>query len=253
MCLNSGATDSIGSRTTITFTMIGIEIDPNGGTWSSWQDTKLPNLIFTFNNTATTCCGGPWGSWHGTVFSTADSSPNNPGSVAKINGTSMGVTTGNADGSWLGIKAGTGHVSAPVVRGLAVLETGWNPTAPYGNASLQIENAGTVAIGTNAKFAVQAQRANFPLILAMDVGLAKGARPSSVPGSLLGFGGFGGLYVTPPFLAVSNLGTDAAGRALLSGPIPNDPNLKGLNILMQAVSVGLTGTHLTNPAVVEFK
>ena len=40
---------------------------------------------------------------------------------------------------------------------------------------------------------------------------------------------------------------------LLSGPIPNDPNLKGLNILMQAVSLGLAGTHLTNPAVVEFK
>ena len=117
---------------------------------------------------------------------------------------------------------------------------------------MQIANEGTIAIGTPGTLGIQAVSPGFPLLVAVDTGIAKGGRPSAFPGSLLGFSGFGNVYASPT-IAVLSPPTNNAGRALISPMVPNDPNLKGTNLQLQAVSLGLTGTFLSNPAIVEFR
>ena len=98
---------------------------------------KHPNLIFTFENPATSCCGGPWGSWVSTIFSTAQNKVGKMGTIAIINGVTMGqATPGKATGRWIGLKQGTGSSNAPIIRGLAWIHADFKSQPPYGNSTL---------------------------------------------------------------------------------------------------------------------
>lgn len=255
MCVNSGALDSINKVTAVTFTMVGLEIDPNGGIWKGWHDktVDIPNLIFTFNNTATTCCGGPWGSWCGTVFSTAPNG-SSQGSIAKINGMTMGATSGNADGAWTGLKGGTGNASAPVIRGLAWIEAGFKSTAPYGNATLVTPGDGKVELlkDPNVRLMVQGPIGVFPSVLVVGFGVGTGKRPTSFDLSGV-FGGYANVHV-PTVLFQFGLGaSDLKGRSSFVVPLPNDPRLIGLNVTWQGASITGNKDLLTNPVVTEIR
>ena len=257
MCNNSMAVDRLGQRTRTTFFMTGLEIDPNGGTFPDWFDPQRnhPNLIFTFGNADDTCCGG-LGSWLGTVFSTAGATP---GSIATLNGVAMGSTTlAGANGSWTGIKAGSGNQSAPVLRGLALIRGSFNATAPYGTASLQTDDDGVVSVSaTNAQIglSVQGPGGFLPGALFLNAGPLSGGRQIGTDASAL-VSGWATLHVGGnggPFL-LSNFGSDAKGQATRSLPVPNNPTLVGQSLMHQAVALNAGGSLLlTNPVVTDFR
>ena len=259
MCQSSGGLGSLGKVTSITFQMVGLEIDPNGGTWVGFHERtiKYPNLIFTFENTVLSCCGGPWGSWMGTVFSTAPKSSTTTalGSVAKINGTLMGVTSGKATGAWTGLKNASGSTNAPIIRGLAVIDAGFRSKAPYGNATLQLPNDGVLDLKKDptVRIALQGPVAKFPSSLAVGLGIPKGGKPTSV--DLTGvFPGFASLHAFPIFLIVPLGASDAKGQTFLTVKVaPMSPNLIGKNFILQTLSVGFGQTPLSNPVVLEVR
>jgi hypothetical protein len=261
MCINSGAKDSIGKATSVTFQMVGLDIDPNGGTWVGWFEpqVKYPNLIFTFENISTTCCGGPWGSWMGTVFSTAPVSSTSTalGSIAKINGTLMGQTSGNATGAWTGLKQFSGSTTnAPIIRGLAVIDAGFKSTAPYGNATKQVANDGVIDLKKDptVRIGVQGPVANFPTTMAIGFGIAKGGKPKSLDFTGI-FGGYASVHILQgPIIALLPLGASSAkGQVLFNVSVPNDPKLVGINFILQSLSVNLGMPLLTNPVVIEVR
>lgn len=251
MVQNSGAVDSIGKLTSVTFTLVGIDIDPNGGTWTGNYGHVVPNLIFTFNNTATTCCGGPWGSWHGTVFSTTRNTKGVMGSIAKINGVTMGATSGKADGRWTGVKQGSGHANAPVIRGLAWLDVGFKSTKPHGSMVMQTINDGTIDATSGVQLAIQGVLGGFPMVLGVSWGTLKGARPTGLPMPL--WDGFDAIYLRPPFLAVLGLVPPGSGQITVIDKLPNDPRIKGANFVWQAVGVTFGKARLSNPVITEVR
>jgi len=254
MCVNSGAVDSIGKQTSISFYMTGLEIDPNGGSFPGpWGTTMHPNLIFTFGNPATSCCGGPFGSWMGTVFSTAKNSTNQLGSIAKINGVVMGTTSGKADGAWTGIKGGTGHASAPLLRGLALVEAGFQTTAPYGSTVLGTAMDGLIDTkkDPNVRLMYQGPGKLFPAILLLGIGPSTGGQPFSVDLSSL-FAGFGSVYALNGLVSLSIGVTDLNGRKAVTVPVPNDPRLIGATLVWQALGLN-PGHPLSNPVINEIR
>lgn len=250
MVQNSSANDSIGNKCTITFMMNGLEIDPNGGTWTGWFGNTHPNLIFTFENPATSCCGGPWGSWMGTVFSTSGL-----GTIARINGRQMGVTTGMADGSWTGLTAASGSANAPITRGLAWVDSGYQSTAPYGNATLQTANDGLIvrANDPNARLYLQAPEANQTNVFFLGFGAVQGGRPLSVDLTPV-VAGYGSVYVLNQG-PVQLVGTtsNAAGQSSVTIPVPLDQVLTGLPIVWQAYCVTSGTDQISNPVVTEIR
>ncbi|MFQ5503386.1 MAG: hypothetical protein ACE5F1_01155, partial [Planctomycetota bacterium] len=180
MCINSGAVDSIGNPTSVTHVMVGLEIDPNGGLFRGWFDQKPrhPNLIFTFNNPL-------WrsqGSWVGTVFSTAADATGRMGTIAAINKVSMGVKSGKATGAWTGLKLGAGNPSAPVLRGLCLIDARLASVAPYGHAALQTAGDGLVDTtkDPNIHLAIQGPRGRLPSFLLLGLGPGTGGQPLSL-------------------------------------------------------------------------
>lgn len=245
MCVNSGAVDSAGNFTAVTYHMNGLDIDPNGGTFQpQFSNTEtVPNLIFSFSNVT----------WRGTVFSTAKNSSGADGSIAVINGTTMGTTTGTADGSWWGLVDGSG--STPVSVGLCVMQTGYNPAAPFGHTSIKVPNEGLVDLKTdpNIRLAIQGAEAFLPVTIGLGLGIAKGAKAPNVDINV--WNGFGPLYTLNLVALLSPGIIDAQGRADLVVQVPtNDPTLIGVNVLWQAVSVGGGNPgYLSNPVVTEIR
>lgn len=255
MVQNSFANDSIGNKTTITFMMVGLEIDPNGGGFMGWFGQQHPNLIFTFENQSTSCCGGPWGSWMSTIFSTAGSPM---GQIATMNNFPLGTTTGNANGAWVGLQAGVGHPDAPIIRGLAWIDAGYQPAPPYGNATLQTANDGVIDLSTDptAYLDVQSPIAGGAVDFYLGIGPFPGTRPLSFSLSPL-LGGYGSVHVLS--LGPVKLGgtvCNAAGQATIAIPVPNNPVLKGLSLIWQAylfTKPTLPVDQLSNPVLNEIR
>lgn len=256
MCKQSNAVDRNGQATGVTFYMTGLEIDPNGGTFSDWYaNINHPNLIFTFGNADDPCCGG-LGSWVGTIFSTSGT-PN--GSIATINGVTMGSTTAaGADGSWTGVKPGSGNVSAPVLRGLALIKGNFNVKAPYGTASLQTDDDGIVSIsasGAAINMSVQGPGGFLPGAIFLNAGPVAGGRSIGQDVSFIA-GGWASLHVGGnggPF-NFSSFGTDTKGQATRSLPVPNNPSFIGKSLNFQGAAISGSGRALlTNPVVIDFR
>ncbi len=258
MCAASGAVDNLGQPTAITFWMIGIEIDPNGGTFKGWFDQSVdhPNLIFTFENIDSTCCGG-LGSWQGTIFSTAPNTGGTMGSIAVINGVTMGATSlPAANGSWTGIVQGSGAASAPVLRGLATVSAGWASNAPYGSVALHVANDGLVSLASdpNIRLSQQGLFQGFPSALVIGGGPAPGGRPTAFPLPSLG----GGWSTVHTFnggpIGFGLFVGDTSGRAFATLPVPTgSPGLLGASLIWQTFSLGPMGNLFSNPVVTEIR
>ncbi len=255
MVQNSLANDSIGNKTTITFMMVGLEIDPNGGGFTGWFGQQHPNLLFTFENQSTTCCGGPWGSWMSTIFSTGGVPM---GQIASINNFPMGTTTGNANGAWVGLQAGVSNPDAPIIRGLAWIDAGYQPAPPYGNATLQTANDGVIdlSLDPTAYLDVQSPIAGGSVEFYLGIGPFAGNRPLSFnPSPLLG--GWGSVHVLSGGpIKLAGATCNAAGQATVSFPVPNNPVLMGLSLIWQAYVFTKPSTpvdQLSNPVLNEIR
>ncbi|HHI79722.1 MAG TPA: hypothetical protein ENK02_07055 [Planctomycetes bacterium] len=247
---NANAADRSGNKITSTANLVGLAIDPNGGTFTSpfTPKVKHPNLLFTFDN----------GGYAGTIFTTAMNATNVPGDIARINGVLMGahLPGGKADGSYLGVKLSLPNFQ-PTLMGLEVIQTKLKSKAPYGMAILDTQKDGVLVLGTdkNLELDVQAVFPRLPILLVLGAGPAKGAfAPSADLSSILG--GFGSLYEVVPGPFLLNGGqTNLKAQALIKLPVPNDPTLKGQKLLWQAAVRSATGpsTWLTNPVVTDIR
>jgi hypothetical protein len=105
MVVNSGMREYDGTTpSTISFELSGLEIDPAGGTWISPVDSlAYPNLLWTWADSSN----------DGTIMSTSGG-----GSIAVINGVSMGSTVATT-GAQLGWLPGVSGTSGP--GGLALI------------------------------------------------------------------------------------------------------------------------------------
>ncbi len=246
---NANAADRSGKKITSTANLVGLAIDPNGGTFVSPVTPKIkhPNLVFTFDN----------GGYAGTIFTTATNSTSVPGDIAKINGVLMGAhLPGKADGSYLGVKLDL-PIFQPTLMGLEVIPTNLKSKAPYGMPVLDTQKDGVLVLGTdkNLELDVQSLIPRLPILLVLGVGPGKAAfAPSADLSSILG--GFGSLYevVPGPFVLSGGL-TSLKGQALVKLPVPNDPTLKGQKLLWQAVARNLSAPFnwLTNPVVTDIR
>lgn len=249
MCKNSGAKDDKGCATDITFWMGGIDIDPNGGTFKDWNNIDRPNLIFTVVRSAYQTCG----SWKGTVHSTALFT-GQLGSIAKINGVSMGSTT-TADASWLGLKDSSTLSSSPLLQGLCWVEAGLGVKAPHGMPAADAGGKdGVFTVGTDptVDLAVQGVVARFPIVISFGGGATKGGLLTGVDVSA-NFGGYGMFFTPLAWTVFPGGATDAKGQASYAFPLPNDATLKGVNLVWQFL--GLTTSNsfdLTPPISTEF-
>ena len=259
MCKNSGAKDDKGCTTDITFWMGGIDTDPNfvfddkdaKTYFTDWNGKKRPHMIFSVVRSAFQSCG----SWKATIFSTAPNS-GSLGSIAKVNGVSMGSTT-KADAAWMGLQDSKTLSSSPLLYGLQWADTNWNVKAPYGVSSMDSAKDGAFTVGTDKTIdlAVQGSTARFPVAaLSFGVGFPKGGRLAGV--NLSGVFGSHGIFYPPSagWVVFAGGGSDIRGQAGYSFPLPNDNNLKGTMLVWQALTLKLGGKlDLTVPVLTELK
>jgi hypothetical protein len=247
---NANAADRSGNKISTTANLVGLAIDPNGGTFLSPVTPKIkhPNLIFTFDN----------GGFAGTIFTTATNATSVPGDIATINGVLMGahLPGGKANGSYLGVKLDLPNFQ-PTLMGLEVIQAKLKSQAPYGMAILDTQKDGVLELAKDKflELDVQAVFPRLPFLLVLGIGPGKGAfAPSADLSSILG--GFGSLYevVPGPFILNGGL-TSAKAQSLLKLPVPNDPTLKGQKLLWQAVvrSFFSPNNWLTNPVVTDIR
>lgn len=247
---NANAADRSGQKITTTANLVGLAIDPNGGTFTSPVTPKIkhPNLIFTFDN----------GGYAGTIFTTAMNSTSVPGDIATINGMLMGAhLPGKANGSYLGVKINRANFQ-PTLMGLEVIQTKLKGKAPYGMVVLDTQKDGVLELAKDKvlELDVQTLVPRLPFLLVLGMGPGKAAfAPSADLSSILG--GFGSLYeiVPGPFVLSGGL-TNLKGQALVSLPVPKDPTLKGQKLLWQVAARSLVGVPLnwlSNPVVTDIR
>lgn len=252
MVTNSVATDAQGNLVATTLTnwitaMVGLAIDPNGGTWTSrlTGTAQHPNFIFAFDNDV----------YRATVFSTAKRK-SQLGSIAKINGVQMGQTFGRATGAWIGAK---GQNKSPTLHGLEVVDWGLAPQSPWGLVVLDTRNAGGFDQANDATFALDFQGLEPFRPIGMTLGFeAARGQPLLGVNVSAAFDGCATVYSFNLGPIVGSLPgiSDARGRKLLQLPVIKDKNLLGLGLVWQGfVFLRTPGKKpvLSNPIVTEFR
>ena len=232
-----------------TTNLVGLDLDPNGGTiTAAWPlgdpstggtyDT-LPNLVFTWDS----------GSWGGTIFSTA-----NNGSIAIINGIKCGSDLSGvpADGSWLGVMSDVANFQ-PTLMGLQVIpEPGFAPLVadapnfgalqPSSPFELDYLTAPNSVVGTVAQFGP----------------LGNGSVPSSIDfNQVFGPASWNTLF-TIPLAGLQPIGLPVissapSGYATLAFPNPVTTALVGVTLVFHGVSPAGSGVQVSNPTIVQLK
>ena len=244
MVKNAKAVDYKGNPITITANLCGLALDPNGGTWTaSWPDPQgkymvLPNFIFS----------GDSGGWACTIFSTKGG-----GSIAKINGVTMGTQSGKADGSWMGLKADPAKFT-PTFMGFTLVHEVkdiFTADAPNDGAVLPSDPNITIDVGY--------LKPGTPLFLFM-------GRGPSGPGQwllsfdmtgVLGPASFGWVYLAQPPIFGFALGTaNTKGYGKFQVPNPKVPSAVGAVLVFHAARINIGapgGVSLSNPVLLQFK
>lgn len=250
MVTNAGAWNNTGGAQLITTTkMVGIELDPNGGTMTaSWPVgttfPTVPNLVYTWDS----------GAWGGTIFSTAVNTVNNlPGSIAVINGTKCGSDQSGvpATGAWLGVKLDTVNFQ-PTLMGLAIVD---GAPVPF---TADAPNDGAIQAADTGIFVDLYPGPLQPLYLMLSAGplgpnlFQPSLDLSSNP--LVGTDGWRQLYTANnPTLIALGVG-DINGYAYFSLPNIWQPALVGLAVEFQGLRLtSPTTLTLSNPVQMQFK
>lgn len=247
---NAGAQNNAFAPITISNNIVGLAIDPNGGTvrasfpWGANNTYEVvPNLVWTDD-------GGTYGA---TMFSTqVNPANNNLGSVAMINGVLMGATGGPATGAYWGVQQDIANFQ-PTTMGFAIIDAPAQDTytadAPNHGAILSTDTTIDWDFWPGPATVSYAVLAIGPL--------AAGQVPFGVDVSFLfGTDSFRTLYgiasqVTTIPLGVSN----PAGYATLSLPKPRQGGLVGLTLIVHGLkfTVQAPGIALSNPVLSQFK
>ena len=212
----SGFRTSVGGQVTTSFELSGLEIDPDGGTWSPPQQPTLtlPNLLFCWSDFSN----------DGALISTADG-----GTIATINGVAMGstVATQSDQIGWLPDSTGANGPG-----GLALIDLQPDPfallnyprnlhTQGTGQTLLQLQASGGSPNGVTL------------IALSTESAIAGGAFPE-----LPGVAPFvGSIAMTAP-IVLGVYFNDALGNCQSELLILATAPLSGLNVTTQALDVG---------------
>ena len=225
MVNNSGFRTSVGGQVTTSFELSGLEIDPNGGTFTSTSTPAmtLPNLLFVWNDFSN----------DGAIVSTA-----NNGTIATINGVPMGstVATQGDQLGWLPDSTGTNGpgglalvANQPVAYTLQSYPRNLH-TSGSGQTLLRFELAGGTPNGASA------------VAWSVESAVAGGTFPS-VPSP------FGELALSAP-VVVDLVFHDALGNAVSQWFVLPTTGLSGINVAAQALD--LSTFELSTPAAFSF-
>lgn len=226
----------------------GLDIDPNGGTFSA----DFPDLNGTYNTHPNLVFCSDAGSYAGTIWSTA-----NNGSAAIINGVTCASTISGvpATGSWLGVSLDLPNFQ-PSLMGLVV--TG---QLLYEPLVLDMPNFGAIQNSgsqTTIDIDVHGNAVNFIVLLAdFNIPAIGGFAPSVptvfLPLALDPFSHF----QTFPIFAPTDLGlqlTDGNGYATYSLGNPHAGQFAGIPMILQAGALDFLGTiTVSNPVQAQFK
>lgn len=249
MQLNAGAQNNVFAPITITNNLVGLALDPNGGTitashpWGTGTTYEVvPNMIWTDDG----------GSYGGTVFSTQiNPANNNAGSIAVINGVPMGSATGPATGAYWGVKQDVANFQ-PTTMGFAVIDT--PATEPF---VVDAPNHGAIlATDTTIDWDFYSGPNTFTYAMLATGPFGPGQFPIGFDVSfLVGIDSFRCFYglslVTTVGLGVSN----PAGYMTLSLRKPGQGGLTGFNLIMHGIKLTTTnpGFAVSNPVISQFK
>ncbi len=224
----------------------GLDLDPNGGTFTSrWPDAgggfpQVPNFVFTSDP----------GSYGGTIFSTI-----NNGSVAVINGITCGSLVAGvpANGSWLGVQLDVAN-SQPSLMGLCLVDA-----IPFEPMVLDMPSFGAVQPAA-AQPLIDIDVHGIPGAVAIVFAdFPTGAFPLSVPSSFVPLPLAAGSHSQAfPIFAPLQIGlnvTDSFGYTTFSVGNPNAGTLTGAVAVLQGGLLDLvTGAiTLSNPVLLQFK
>ncbi len=209
-----------GNQATTVVDIGGMDLDPNGGTWTSPQNPSLtaPNIVF----------GSNFSNFFDSLWSTAANTNGMPGSPAVINGATIAHTDPMAlpDGSVFGVGVPANPDS---IGGLVIIpeQTGWiGIQSPNGGVSVAgVFDVGIGRVAPNSPVTVLVSFWNLEGTLPYVLGLP-------IP-SGLGLGGNSFLEVDGAglLLGAFNFVADANGYVQLSFPDPL--TMSNIDLLMQ--------------------
>lgn len=241
---------------TITANMVGLEIDPNGGTFTSSYATgvppnqtfdTIPNLIFTFDS----------GTWMSTIFSTTDTGFGN-GSIAVINGVTCGESAAGVvpdPTTYLGCTADPA-LFTPTTMGICLLQNVAEPlVADMPNKGALVSAAPT----WDLDFRGPPLSAIFMLTqpgptMASQFAQAFPLSGLPIPAGALAGGDYPFAFVWPSPDSTALLVTDANGYASLSTGSPWAAALVGATLEVQGIALlPANQVRVSNPIQVHVK
>ncbi len=223
----SGFKQATGAAVGTIFNLSGLEIDPSGGTWVSPVDTlNYPNLLFVWRDTTN----------DGAIISTAGG-----GSIAVINGVSMGSTIGT-QGSQLGWQPTLSGTSGP--GGLALIPA----QAPQFSLLNYPRNLHTM--GDGQTFVQLQASAGTPggitiFVWSVESAVAGGTFPAIGP-----IPGFGGEIGISSIILVGAFVNDALGNSATPLIVLSTPAMSGVNLASQAFD--LSTSSFSTPTGMSF-
>lgn len=250
MMVNSGALLTTGAPVTSSNNMVGLALDPNGGTitasipWGTNQTYEVvPNFIWVDDG----------GSQAGTVYSTTLNPVNNqPGSIAVVNGVTMGNNAAAPNGAYWGVKQDLANFQ-PTMMGIAVIDTPrvepFIADAPNHGAILSTD--------TNIDWDFYAGP-TAPVIALLSSGpIGANQVPFGLDaGFFLNNESFRCLYGLTTQLTSFPLGISSpAGYVNLQLPKPTQGGLGGLTLIMTGLKLisSAPGFATSNPVISQFK
>lgn len=233
--------------------MVGLALDPNGGTLqANYPHSRtgggqvfqtVPHLIWCWDN----------GGFAGTIFSSRDNPIlGGPGSIAVINSIPCGSDNVSvpANGAWLGLTQDKPNFR-PTLMGLATIDELANP--PF---TADAPKDGVIQ-PIDANLAVDFfPGPGAPTFLFLCAGpTAAGSFQSSLDVSfLVGADSFRSAYMLSPTLITLPIGSgNTFGYLTFSTPNPNSPSLLNSVLLVQGARLGLSAVELSNPVQLQFK
>ena len=247
---NAGANNYNGARIMSSTKMVGLALDPNGGTifaslpYGNNVFPQVPNFVFCWDS----------GDYAATIWSTANNPSNQlPGSIAVINGVKMGEdqVAVPGTGAWLGVQLDIPNFQ-PTLMGIAITDA-----VPFPSFVADAPNDGAIR---QADPLIELDFFTSPLtpVYAV-VGLGPVGpgrfQPSADLTGAVGNEGFRSLYVSgsPLFFPVGI--TNPNGYTTLTLPNIWNPSLIGVNLVWHGFKSG-TGNlavALSNPVLQQFK
>jgi hypothetical protein len=250
MNTNAGANNYNGNRIASSTKMVGLALDPNGGTitaslpYGNNVYPTVPNFLWCWDS----------GDYAATIWSSANHPVNQlPGSIAVINGVKMGEDTPSVPGTgaWLGVLLDIPNFQ-PTLMGIAITDA-----VPFPSFVADAPNDGAIQMADASiaiDFFTSPSTPVFAVLGLGPVGNGRFQASTDVTG-LVGNEGFRSLYVTgsPEFFPVGI--TNASGYVTLTLPNVWNPALVGVNLVWHGFKIGSgsLGVALSNPVLQQFR